>query len=141
MGDCIVANALVFRGCASGTSVINTSSILHNASSSICNGSAILPSVNDCMIVFVSHDSDNGASATQTCTNPGVLIERSDNASTLNLDAAVATATRLQTSAANTGSFSCTLSVGPDVNTGTSIALAPHVTVEHSNSLVVCSVP
>ena len=128
-GNGIVANVIVFRGCAPSGSPIHASSLLHNASSSTCTATAISTTVAGCGIVFTMHDSDNGASSVQTCTDPGTLTEQFDNASTSGLDQAVSGAWALKSTTGSTGNATGTLSLGPDVNSGGLTALAPDTTV------------
>lgn len=127
-GDGIVGNVIVFRYCLKSGSPIHASSLKHNASSSTCTADAISTTIANCMILFTMHDSDNGASSAQTCTNPGTLTERFDNASTLGVDQAVSGAQALKSATGSTGNATGTLSLGPDINSGGLVALAPDLT-------------
>lgn len=126
-GDGIVGNVAVFRGCSTGTNVIHKNLLTSNASSSTCTASAIVPTTDNCMILFTMHDSDNGASSAQAATSPASFTERFDNSSNDGLDEAVSLASGLQTSATTTGTATGSLSLGPDVNSGTLIALLPQI--------------
>ena len=124
-GDGIVANVAVFRGCTTESDVINANLLTNNASSSTCTANAITPTVNECMICFTMHDQDNGASSAQDSPSLPAFTEAFDNSSTLGLDEAVSLAWVKQLTAGATGTCTGTLSLGPDVNTGTQIALKP----------------
>ena len=124
-GNGIVANVIVFRGCVATGSPINASSMQANASSLVCTAASISTTEADCEIIFTMHDSDNGASSAQTCTDPGDLTERFDNASTLGLDQAVSGAHANKASIGATGNATGDLTLGPDDNNGGLTALEP----------------
>jgi hypothetical protein len=126
LGDGIVANVAVYRGCIGVGSPINASGLTANASSSTCTAAAISSTVNDCMLVFTMHDSDNGDSSAESSSTLGALTERFDNASTLGLDEAVSGSDLLLAgSFGSSGTLTGTLSLGPDVNSGGATWLAP----------------
>lgn len=134
-GNGIVANVAVYRGCSTGSNVINANLLTNNASSSTCTANSITPTVDNCMLIFTMHDSDNGASSAQDfATSPATITERFDNSSSLGLDQAVSLADGLQTTASASGNATGTLSLGPDVNTGTAIALRPQVTTTRTQT-------
>ena len=122
-GDGIVGNVSVYRGCTTENNVIHKFSQLANASSSTCTGTAIIPVIDGCMMLFIMHDSDNGASSAQAGVTLGNMTERFDSVSTLGLDQAVSLSDLIQNVANTTGSLTGTLSLGPDVNSGSAIAL------------------
>jgi hypothetical protein len=127
-GDGIVANVAVYRGCVGTGSPINASGLTANASSSTCTATAVSCTVEDCMLIFTMHDSDNGDSSAQSSSGLGVLIERFDNASTLGLDEAVSGADFLLAGAlGSSGTLTGTLSLGPDVNMGGATWLTPQL--------------
>ena len=124
-GDGIVGNVAVYRGCITESGVINASILTHNGSSSTCTATTITSTVDNCMLVFTMHDSDNGASSSQSSANLGAMAERFDNASTQGLDEAVSGADVVQGAAAASGDSTGTFSLGPDVNSGGNTFLAP----------------
>ena len=128
-GDGIVANVIVFRGCVATGSPINASSMQANTLSSICTAASISTTEADCEIIFTMHDSNNGESSAQTCTDPGALTERFDNASALGTDQAVSGAHANKASIGATGNATGNLKLGPDANNGGLTALKPLVAV------------
>ena len=123
--DGTAGNVIVFRGCIATGSPINASSMQANAASSTCTAASISTTVANTEILFTMYDHDDGASADQTCTDPGALTERFDNATTAGGDKAVSGAHGAKASIGATGNATGSLTLGPDINIGGITALAP----------------
>jgi hypothetical protein len=134
-GDGIVGNVAVYRGCSTASTVINVHSVRVNAASATCTADSITPTVDDCMLIFTMHASDNTTSSAQDfATSPATIVERFDSSSALGLDEMTSLADGLQTTATASGNATGTLSQANDVNNGCAIALAPQITTTRTKT-------
>ena len=134
-GDGIVGNTAVYRGCSIKSDLIHLSSVFAATSDSTVTVPSITTTISGCMMIFLMHDSDNGASSSENAVNLGNLNERFDSASTLGLDQAVSLSDILFSGAGATGNFTGSLSLGPDANVGVAIALKEYLPITWNNYL------
>jgi hypothetical protein len=76
-------------------------------------------------LVFFTHDSDNGVASSYSSANLGAMTDSVNFVSTLGLDQAISMANVAQASSGASGASTASLSLGPDVNSGTNVFLEP----------------
>ena len=130
LGDSIVGNVGVFRGCRTAAEpggVFENSASQANAANSVCTCGESLntPSFFGEMLIFTVHDGDDGVASGYSSASLGAMTQAFTSATTLGLDTSVSMAYILNTTKGNSGQCTANLTLGPDINIGTQVWLVP----------------